>query len=190
MGERCIQIWAGTPVFISQGQTESMICTHKPKDGHKHSPEEGWEGGQDTIGQIGHHETRTNDRWEQTLESTMKAGQQPLTQFNVHVRVRCVRADLLVVVCVERQAEQVGGIFGGAVGLGASLVLYVFKVKSWAVSVTGGGPDQLGGLACMAQNRFQLPDLENGTGDSKQLFKKSLLQNRFDDHLFLQVFNT
>lgn len=42
----------------------------------------------------------------------------------------CVRADLLVVVCVERQAEQVGGIFGGAVGLGASVVLNVFKVKS------------------------------------------------------------
>lgn len=60
----------------------------------------------------------------------MKAGKQSLTQFNVHGRVMCVRADLLVVVCVERQAEQVGGIFGGAVGLGASLVLNVFKVKS------------------------------------------------------------
>lgn len=46
------------------------------------------------------------------------------------MHVRCARANLLVEVCVERQAEQVGGIFGGAVRLGASLVLYVVKVKS------------------------------------------------------------
>lgn len=44
--------------------------------------------------------------------------------------VRSVRADLFVVVCVEGQAEQVRGVFGGAVGLGASLVLNVFKTKS------------------------------------------------------------
>lgn len=41
-----------------------------------------------------------------------------------------VFANLFVVVCVERQAEQVGGIFGGAIRLGSSLVLYVVNVKS------------------------------------------------------------
>lgn len=38
------------------------FCTHKPKDRHKQGPEEGWEGGQDAIGQTGHHKTRTSDR--------------------------------------------------------------------------------------------------------------------------------
>lgn len=71
--------------------------------------------------------------------------------------------NLFVVVCVECQAEQIGGIFGGAIRLGSSLVLYVFNVKSWSVSITGGGPDELGGLTWVAQNRFQLPDLNHTT---------------------------
>lgn len=64
----------------------------------------------------------------------------------------CVWADLFVIMGVERQAEQVGGIFGGAVGLGSSLVLHVLSIKSWSVSITGGGPDELRRLACVAQD--------------------------------------
>lgn len=48
----------------------------------------------------------------------------------MHEHVRCVAAYLFVVMCVECQAQQVGGIFRGAVRLCAFLVLYVFHVKS------------------------------------------------------------
>lgn len=71
----------------------------------------------------------------------------------------CVQAHLFVIMCVERQAEQVGGIFGGAVWLGSSLVLHVLSIKSWSMGVTGGGPDELSCSACVAQNGLQLPDL-------------------------------
>lgn len=65
--------------------------------------------------------------------------------------------------CVECQAEQVGGIFGGAVRLGAFLVLYVLQAKGRPVGVTGGGPDHMGGPVCLAQNWLQLPNLDHNT---------------------------
>lgn len=37
-------------------------CTHKPEQGHQQGPEQCWEGGQDAVGQAGHHKTRTNYR--------------------------------------------------------------------------------------------------------------------------------
>lgn len=68
-------------------------------------------------------------------------------------------ADLFIVVCVECEAEQVRGIFGRAVRLSAFFMLNVFETKGRTMSITRGGPDQLGGPACTAQHWLQLPDL-------------------------------
>lgn len=41
-----------------------QILTHQPHDGHDESPEEG---GEDAVGQISHHQSRTYYRGEQPL---------------------------------------------------------------------------------------------------------------------------
>lgn len=70
---------------------------------------------------------------------------------------------LFIVVLIESQAEQVCGIFWGAVRLSASPVLYVFKIKGRTVSITRGGPNQLRGSSRVAQNRLQFPNLGQNT---------------------------
>lgn len=44
-------------------------------------------------------------------------------------------------------------------------MLDVIHTKCWRMSITGGGPDQLGGEARVAQDWFQLPDLDRNTGN-------------------------
>ena len=60
---------------------------------------------------------------------------------------------------VQGQAEQVRGVLGGAVGLGAGGVLEVLQAEGRAQSVAGRGPHHLRGTLRLAQQGLQLPDL-------------------------------
>lgn len=155
-----------------QRDISNSFVTHEPEDGHKQSPEEGWEGGQDVVGQIGHHKTRADDGWVQTLETEEQWGRVHENEKRYLIsgvshtwHVRRVWADLFIVVCIECQAEQVRAIFRRAVRPSAVFMLNVFKIEGWAMGITGGGPDQLGGPACVAQDRLQLPHLGRNTAE-------------------------
>lgn len=143
-----------------------LEITHQPKDGHEQRPEERRERGQDAIGQTGHHKSRTSDRRVQPLNGKGGGGERS-NHIDWHQdssdKLMHAWANLVVIMCVERQAEQVRSVFGGAVRLRSPLVLHVLDSKSWSVSVAGGGPDDLGAPAVAAQDGFQLPNLGYNT---------------------------
>lgn len=51
---------------------------------------------------------------------------------------------------VEGQAEEVGGVLGGAVGLSAATVLNVVDAEGRPPGVAGRGPHYPGGVTCLA----------------------------------------
>lgn len=75
------------------------------------------------------------------------------------------QTNLVVLVSVECQAEHVWCVLGGAVGLRPISVLHVLHAKGRAAGITRGGPHYPGRVACLTQQRLQLPYLDQREKD-------------------------
>lgn len=136
----------------------NAVATHQVHDGHNERPETR---GKNTVGQVSHHQPGAYHRGEQPL-SPREDILHLITSINIcAANLQAVgQTDLAVLAPVERQAEHVRRVLGGAVGLRPISVLHVLHAEGRAAGVTGGGPHNPGRAAGrVTQQRLQLPDL-------------------------------